>query len=415
MRAPSMPDAPSRAAAVAISRPSPGPTPDTTTTLSSSSIGDPFVRREFCVGPVTRGCHGCTPAVSRGLARRRARVTGGCPTDCHQGTAGAPRVPRSVAVRPSPVEEGGVDVGRIGIWSAELRYGDAGAGDDAAAESSRWATPRSGSREASAAPSSTTARTCSVPPSACLSPPASSTSGCTRSRRRAMATRESPTHTPTASCSASASATPTRRRDRARAVREAAGGHAEPSSTRSMGRHRPCRFVSTCLAALGPRMLELSCDRSAGAHPYLVPPEHTSFARDVLGAGSLLAPEQHVVLETDPEKARGPPGVSRDATLTLPNYVNNWRRFGFTEDDVSGTGSDRLVDAIVAWGDEAAIAGARAAALRCRCRPRVRAGRERGPPRDAPRPLAPTCPCGAGLMTTATRTAGECCPMPGAS
>jgi probable F420-dependent oxidoreductase len=110
------------------------------------------------------------------------------------------------------------------------------------------------------------------------------------------------------------------------------------------------------LAALGPKMLELSRDRSAGAHPYLVPPEHTSFARGVLGEGALLAPEQHVVLETDPEKARALARASLAIYMTLPNYVNNWRRFGFTDDDVSGDGSDRLVDAIVAWGDEAAIA-----------------------------------------------------------
>lgn len=110
------------------------------------------------------------------------------------------------------------------------------------------------------------------------------------------------------------------------------------------------------LAALGPKMLELSRDRSAGAHPYLVTPEHTSFARDILGTGVLLAPEQHVVLETDPEKARAIARSSLALYLTLPNYVNNWRRFGFTDDDISGTGSDRLIDALVAWGDEAAIA-----------------------------------------------------------
>jgi probable F420-dependent oxidoreductase len=110
------------------------------------------------------------------------------------------------------------------------------------------------------------------------------------------------------------------------------------------------------LAALGPKMLELSRDRSAGAHPYLVPPEHTAFARDILGKDSLLAPEQHVVLETDPEKARATARASLAIYMTLPNYVNNWRRFGFTDDDVEGAGSDRLLDAIVAWGDEAAIA-----------------------------------------------------------
>jgi probable F420-dependent oxidoreductase len=110
------------------------------------------------------------------------------------------------------------------------------------------------------------------------------------------------------------------------------------------------------LAALGPKMLELARDRSRGAHPYIVTPEHTADARAALGDGPLLAPEQHVVFETDPANARA---VAREALtvyLQLPNYVNNWRRLGFTEDDFADGGSDRLVDHIVVWGDEAAIA-----------------------------------------------------------
>lgn len=110
------------------------------------------------------------------------------------------------------------------------------------------------------------------------------------------------------------------------------------------------------LAALGPKMLELARDRTAGAHPYLVPPEHTKSAREILGPGALLAPEQHVVLETDPATAREVARESLALYLTLANYQNSWRRAGFTEDDVRAPGSDRLVDAIVAWGDEAAIA-----------------------------------------------------------
>jgi probable F420-dependent oxidoreductase len=109
------------------------------------------------------------------------------------------------------------------------------------------------------------------------------------------------------------------------------------------------------LAALGPRMLRLAAERAAGAHPYFVPVEHTAAARETLGPEPLLAPEQAVVLETDPEKARG---VARDYMghyLKLENYAGNLIRLGWTEDDISGGGSDRLVDAIVGWGDVDAI------------------------------------------------------------
>ena len=110
------------------------------------------------------------------------------------------------------------------------------------------------------------------------------------------------------------------------------------------------------LAALGPRMLELARDRSAGAHPYLVSPEHTEMARQVLGRGPLLAPEQMVVLETDPTRARAVARQHLVRYLALPNYTNNLLRTGFSPDDVSGEGSDRLVDAIVAWGGVEAVA-----------------------------------------------------------
>jgi probable F420-dependent oxidoreductase len=109
------------------------------------------------------------------------------------------------------------------------------------------------------------------------------------------------------------------------------------------------------LAALGPRMLALSRDRAAGAHPYLVHPEHTAIAREILGDGKLLAPEQAVVLETDPARARELARMHLKLYLVLPNYVNNWLRHGFTEDDLLDGGSDRLVDALVAWGDDDAI------------------------------------------------------------
>jgi probable F420-dependent oxidoreductase len=110
------------------------------------------------------------------------------------------------------------------------------------------------------------------------------------------------------------------------------------------------------LAALGPRMLELARDRAGGAHPYLVTPEHTEVARAALGDGPLLAPEQHVVLETDAARARAIAREGLTMYLQLPNYVNNWRRLGFGEDDFAGGGSDRLIDHVVVWGDEATIA-----------------------------------------------------------
>jgi probable F420-dependent oxidoreductase len=110
------------------------------------------------------------------------------------------------------------------------------------------------------------------------------------------------------------------------------------------------------LAALGPKMLGLARDRAAGAHPYLVTPEHTAEARATLGNDALLLPEQHVVLEADPARARALGRESLAVYLQLPNYVNNWRRLGFTEDDFADGGSDRLVDHIVVWGDEATIA-----------------------------------------------------------
>jgi probable F420-dependent oxidoreductase len=106
------------------------------------------------------------------------------------------------------------------------------------------------------------------------------------------------------------------------------------------------------LAALGPKMLELAAERSIGAHPYLVTPEHTRSARRVLGPERLLAPEQGVVLETDPERARAIARGALEMYMRLPNYTNNLRRLGFVDADFEGGGSDRLVDALVAWGDE---------------------------------------------------------------
>ncbi len=111
------------------------------------------------------------------------------------------------------------------------------------------------------------------------------------------------------------------------------------------------------LAALAPRMLELARDRALGAHPYFVPVEHTFFAREQLGTVPVLAVEQAVVLETDARAAREVARTHMAGYLKLPNYVNNsLLGHGFDEADVANGGSDRLVDAIVAWGDDEAIA-----------------------------------------------------------
>ena len=110
------------------------------------------------------------------------------------------------------------------------------------------------------------------------------------------------------------------------------------------------------LAALGPKVVQLSGDRTAGAHPYLTTPEHTRGAREILGAGKLLAPEQKVVLGTDAAEARA---IGRNTVkfyLGLSNYVANLRKLGFTDEDLEGEGSDRLVDALALHGDAATIA-----------------------------------------------------------
>src|SRR5436190_11628613 len=109
------------------------------------------------------------------------------------------------------------------------------------------------------------------------------------------------------------------------------------------------------LAALGPKMLGLAAERAAGAHPYFVPVEHTATARQTLGSGPLLCVEQAAVISTDPDVARTAARAHMAIYLTLPNYTNNLRRHGFGDDDLDGGGSDRLVDAIVAWGDVDAV------------------------------------------------------------
>jgi probable F420-dependent oxidoreductase len=127
----------------------------------------------------------------------------------------------------------------------------------------------------------------------------------------------------------------------------AAVAHASPG---------PAERPSVVLAALRPRMLELARDAADGAHPYFVPVEHTRRARRILGEGKLLAPELAVVLESDPDEARR---LARQHTgsfyLGAPNYIRNLEWLGFSPADLADAGSDALVDAVVAWGDEAAI------------------------------------------------------------
>jgi probable F420-dependent oxidoreductase len=110
------------------------------------------------------------------------------------------------------------------------------------------------------------------------------------------------------------------------------------------------------VAALGPQVLKLSARRSAGAHPYLTTPEHTASARELIGQEAFLAPEHKVVFTTDADKARATGRKALEVYLNLQNYLNNWKRLGFTDEDVAKPGSDRLVDAVVAYGTVDAIA-----------------------------------------------------------
>lgn len=145
------------------------------------------------------------------------------------------------------------------------------------------------------------------------------------------------------------------------------------------------------VAALGPRTIRLAGERSLGAHPYLVTPEHTRLARDILGDGPLLAPEQKVVLSTDEDEVHRIAAPVVALYLGLPNYVNNLRRLGFADEDLSGSGSRRLIDALVAWGDvdtvAARVAEHRDAGAGHVC-VQVLTGRP-GPPRAEWRALAP--------------------------
>jgi probable F420-dependent oxidoreductase len=141
------------------------------------------------------------------------------------------------------------------------------------------------------------------------------------------------------------------------------------------------------LAALRPRMLELARAKTDGAHPYFVPPEHTVLAREILGPGRILAPEQAVVLESDPATARKIARAHMAIYLTLGNYVNNLRHLGYADEDFADGGSDRLVDAIVAWGDADTVAT------------RVRAHLDAGADHVALQPLPPDLRGGVAQLT----------------
>jgi len=115
--------------------------------------------------------------------------------------------------------------------------------------------------------------------------------------------------------------------------------------------------VPLVLAALGPRMLELAAERADGAHPYFVPVNHTPIAREHLGPEPFLGVEQTAVLTTDPAEGRRIGRAFARSYLALPNYANNLRRLGWSDADLAGDGSDRLIDAVIAWGDVDAIVG----------------------------------------------------------
>ncbi len=109
------------------------------------------------------------------------------------------------------------------------------------------------------------------------------------------------------------------------------------------------------IAALGPRMMELAAEKCDGSLPYNVTPEHTARSKQVMGAGKSLIVEQKFCLESDPAKARAIARSELKRYMALPNYCNNWLRIGFSQDDITGEGSDRFMDAMVVWGNEAAI------------------------------------------------------------
>jgi probable F420-dependent oxidoreductase len=132
-------------------------------------------------------------------------------------------------------------------------------------------------------------------------------------------------------------------------------GYLEKMASALYQAREPKEEAPIVLAALRPRMLELAAEKTRGAHPYFVPPEHTARAREILGEGPWLCPEQMVLRETDASKARAIARAQMAIYLGLPNYQNNLKWLGYDDADFQDGGSDRLVDAIVAWGDEETI------------------------------------------------------------
>jgi probable F420-dependent oxidoreductase len=248
-----------------------------------------------------------------------------------------------------------MDLGRVGIWSIELRYGDPGEIRDAAAEleelgwSALW-----------------------VPSVLDAGVLAASEQLLDATTRVTVATGVLNLwlHEP-AEVAAEAA-----RLDAAHPGRFVLGvGVSAPVAAQSVGREftRPLAVTGAyldqldsasppllagqrLLAALGPKMLALAARRSAGAHPFLVPPSHTAQARQILGPRAVLAPHQAVILETDPGAARAIARQALGPSLSVPHYQASFLRLGFSADDLAGGGSDRLIDAIVAWGEAGAIA-----------------------------------------------------------
>ncbi|XVQ14952.1 TIGR03620 family F420-dependent LLM class oxidoreductase [Spirillospora sp. CA-255316] len=120
---------------------------------------------------------------------------------------------------------------------------------------------------------------------------------------------------------------------------------------------RPAITPPRVIGAIGPKMLRLAAERSAGAHPYFVIPDHTAAAREVLGPDALLAPEQAVILDRDPDRARAIARRYAQLFLGIDSYHDDLIKHGFTEADFADGGSDRLIDAVVPWGDADTIVG----------------------------------------------------------
>jgi probable F420-dependent oxidoreductase len=247
-----------------------------------------------------------------------------------------------------------MDLGRVGIWSTELRYGDPGEIRDAAAELEELGWPA-------------------------LWVPSVLDAGVLAASERLLEATTRVTvatgvlnlwmHEP------GEVAAEVARLDAAHPGRFVLGiGVGAPVSAQAVGREftRPLTVTGAyldrldsagppapagqrMLGAIGPKMLALAARRSAGAHPFLVPPGHTAQAREILGPRAVLAPHQAVIFETDPAAARA---IAREAlgpSLSMPHYQASFRRLGYSADDLAGGGSDHLIDAIIAWGDPGTI------------------------------------------------------------